>query len=215
MVRQVVQMSKSTTPRNTQAIDSTEYRWLGSTNLCTVNRHDVCLEHLSRDRQITGVCTLLAQPLVPVGDESKEMDPRRPPFLLCELPLDTHKRAHPREYWTDTLIPKMMQFYEMCKRHHQQAHGQGLPRVIIICDTGNDASVIMATALLCKYFQPNGSNFEPVESTSTAIEHSKLTIRQRLLFIQCHNPMAQPPRRLLKELNNYFLGASAVGDADS
>jgi hypothetical protein len=85
---------------------------------------------------------------------------------------------------------------------------------VIVCETGQNASVVMATALLCKYFQANGSSMDRIETHTSDVALSKSSIRQRLQFIQFHHPMAQPPRRLMKELNNFLLGRGRPQEDD-
>lgn len=222
MVRQVVQSNKLTTSRvATSEADSGQVRhwWLGSTGLCVASVHsELVQQRFSQTDGITGVCTLLPSPLFngPEGKEDQEQATAgKLPSIVCELTLRQEKRAHPREYWVETLLPAAMRFYGECSEKHSQSGLPGPPRIVVVCETGQDASAVVATALLCRYFQATGSSSNSSGGGGGDVAHSKSSIRQRLQFIQFHHPMAQPPRRLMKELNNFLLGpAKSQEDED-
>lgn len=223
MVEEVVRLNKtsgSNTARDQKTEAQPEHWWLGSTGICVASRQSKLAQQLQEEQQqaaqndrFTGVCTLLPHALRVVAEREdtegsrsarSTEEPGLP--LWCELDLAQDKRAHPREYWAETLIPAVMRFYEACRAQHQLLEQPGVPKVVFLCETGQDASVVMATAVLCKFFRADGSSMEPLTPEDSPESLSKSSIRQRLMFIQFYHPMAQPPRRLLKELNNYFFG---------
>lgn len=95
--------------------------------------------------------------------------------MLC-IPIQDKKQNKSLEQH----LPQVLQF------------AQDKKKILCMCSTGNDVSIVCAIAILAKQ-----------QGTTTSI--TKAQLRQWLAHVQTFVPRANPSRHLMKQLNRFFI----------
>lgn len=76
------------------------------------------------------------------------------------------------------------------------------PDILVLCETGKDLSIGVSLALLCQFFEEDGS----LASLEDTKDINKGVIKIRLSRIMTAFPEANPSRATLQSVNSYFMG---------
>lgn len=76
------------------------------------------------------------------------------------------------------------------------------PKVLVLCETGKDLSVAVCLALLCQFFEDDGS----LQNSGEKKDINKSVIKIKLSRIMTAFPEANPSRATLQSVNSYFMG---------
>ena len=151
------------------------------------------------------------------------------------IPIRTGKRKNAPGFWQGEVLPRALDFVGAAlgvAANRGGCNGGGMAgeavlaaeravrhrdehRCLIVCSSGRDFSVAIALAALVAFcrgdstVQPPALALVPEAPVSTsAAMPTKESIRLALVGLQQHHPHALVPRRLLKELNVFFLSGS-------
>lgn len=149
------------------------------------------------------------------------------PYHLIRLPVQPGKRSNSDSWWYSHVLPRAIGAALVWLARDAKA-----ANCAIVCDDGCTASVAAATAVLVALY---GDGLEPLPSVrtllaswgapialgssdgdETALPHaalSKAFIRNRYAALQAHVPAATVPRRLMIQLNKFFLPSAAAAAA--
>lgn len=167
-------------------------------------------------------------PTTPPSPTIRDDTPRQPAFLLI-TPLEDHNTpdSPPTQLSHDLpsaafppvlkigLTPGKKGQYQLLKTVLPQAEsfvGFHLKRgsdVCIACETGKDASVGVALAMLQRFFDDEGK-YKDGPGISREAVVTKQSIRTRLQWIISSRPQANPSRATLKRVNEFLLSPEFI-----
>ena len=148
------------------------------------------------------------------GDSTTVPD-RRSSHPLCEhlvCPLHSGKGKNAKNVWQDHVLPQVL-----IRGASALAAGGAC---LVVCDSGNDLSVVAALALLVAFCDKNSgapldiarigtasvsSDDDSVHAAVSGAGRTKDDIRRAFMILQQFHSFAAPPRRLMKELNAFFV----------
>eukprot|EP01138_Halocafeteria_seosinensis_P008668 gb/GECG01008859.1/.p1 GENE.gb/GECG01008859.1/~~gb/GECG01008859.1/.p1 ORF type:complete len:655 (+),score=59.75 gb/GECG01008859.1/:1-1965(+) len=123
-------------------------------------------------------------------------------FLYTYVPISKRKNSYSREYWTRTVLPAVMDvaFTWITK-------GPVGSKLVLLDNQGDYAAPVAVVAVLLAFVETTGAfkswicrrNYEPVR------HYSKEDIQQMVMLVQVHKHQHTISRRLVKELNNFFV----------
>ena len=148
-------------------------------------------------------------------DNSTALPDSRSSPTACEhfvYPLHSGKGKNAKNVWQDHVLPQVL------IRGASALAAGGM--CLVVCDSGNDLSVVAALALLVAFCDKNSgarldiarigtasvsSDDDSVHAAVSAAGRTKDDIRRAFMILQQFHSFAAPPRRLMKELNAFFV----------
>ena len=118
--------------------------------------------------------------------------------IMDESPGNSKRTQPSRDWWQRVVLPRSLSFIH--------AHLSAGRRVVVCCERGDDRSPTIAAAALLALFEADATTLAEAEGGGAKIGVlSKEDVRARLALLQGAYPAARVPRRLLKELNQFFV----------
>ena len=135
---------------------------------------------------------------------------KTPPHYLA-VPVLPGKRANAANHWTHNVFPKVLtavwSLYAAARVMEQgDTSARHRPLVCVVVEPAQlDFAVVAVTAICLAFWDLDLTNFDgPLASDKSVFCFSKAEVRERLASIQDFHKQAALPKRLVKELSNYF-----------